>query len=138
MNQLTIEEKILLADVIWIRMQSGVDTYPSDINEAVLSIKTNNILFIYDQYGQRSGYVLWANVNIFSLKRYRSRYIKPRFFHEWTEGEFRVITQIVFTRKSVDLNIRNILSIRSKLSNFSYLSRRKKFFSRGFPSAILE
>lgn len=106
-----------------LRMRAGLNTSLSQSKniKSALKSETNNIF--YDEFDHPIGYVLWANVSKETLTSILSNSEFLRFSHEWKEGRYALIIDIVFRKEWRNDGLKKFRKFLQKKPLISYVKR---------------
>lgn len=126
MFDLTPAQERHLSNILYIRIKSNLSTTPSEANEIINSLKREKFKFFYNDYGIESGYLLWANVNSFTYRRFIDHKIKPIYLHEWNEGKNNIFLQLVINKPFSKITYTQLLKERRQFNLSAYVSKKDK------------
>jgi hemolysin-activating ACP:hemolysin acyltransferase len=117
-----------LLRIIRIRQSLSLDTSNLEMAEIVCSLSAGNFRVFPDVCGNDAGYIIWARINDFSLKRLTDFNIKPQYFHEWVEGENIFIIGLVSASRYSNMEF--IKKELMQFDRFCYLNHNGKLVFR--------
>lgn len=114
--------------IIMIRQRLILNTSPVEMAEIINSVSAGYYFLFLDDYSIASGYIIWAKLNDYSVQRFKRFNLRPRYSHEWSEGDNVILLSVVSTPEySFSLSLIKILR---EFDRFWYVNRKGKFISR--------
>lgn len=123
---MTNKDYVSLEDALALHIKSGCEFTNADISFLLKGCSSNTIYILRDMSGVSIGYVVYSNINKYSLKTLIRNGTPPRYLYEWSEGKICYVRNI-FLMPNRSFEAMRSLLVFSRKSRLILYQRRSSF-----------
>ena len=112
-----------------LRSTAYIDTSAELLRLLTCSINSKKFKVLNCDLGKPIGYIAWADINEETLFRLKYLGQFPKYFYEWSEGDIRLIVDLVIVGGIKRIGYRRLINFYKAANKCAYIRKDKIIFN---------